>query len=221
MRKHWGQALVAGMIAGIFSGGATFAGVIPYPNAGTPNPTTYAFTAASTGVITAFFDGSGASFEEVVGMSVNGAPVTVWGLDDHTSPVGTSIVMGSVVAGDTLTFFDAVYPGGIGGNVPPAGATNIWSSNQAMNSDGSNHVYSTAVTAGQAFAGSPAGVYVGFEDLVASASDFNYFDDTFVFTNTTVVGSGIPEASTWAMLLAGFCGLGFAGYRRPRKQAIV
>ena len=38
------------------------------------------------------------------------------------------------------------------------------------------------------------------------------------------VGGAVPETSTWAMVLLGFAGLGFAGYRRakghaPRKQA--
>jgi hypothetical protein len=27
------------------------------------------------------------------------------------------------------------------------------------------------------------------------------------------VASGVPEPSTWAMILLGFAGLGFAGYR--------
>ena len=30
-------------------------------------------------------------------------------------------------------------------------------------------------------------------------------------------GSVVPEPSTWAMMLLGFAGLGFAGYRRARK----
>jgi PEP-CTERM motif len=32
-------------------------------------------------------------------------------------------------------------------------------------------------------------------------------------------GSVVPEPSTWAMLLLGFAGLGFAGYRRARKAS--
>jgi hypothetical protein len=31
------------------------------------------------------------------------------------------------------------------------------------------------------------------------------------------VGANVPESSTWAMMLLGFAGLGFAGYRQARK----
>jgi PEP-CTERM motif len=32
-----------------------------------------------------------------------------------------------------------------------------------------------------------------------------------------VIGKGVPEPSTWAMMLLGFAGLGYAGYRRARE----
>ncbi len=35
----------------------------------------------------------------------------------------------------------------------------------------------------------------------------------------SVSASAVPEASTWAMMLAGFAGLGFAGFRSTRKPA--
>jgi hypothetical protein len=35
------------------------------------------------------------------------------------------------------------------------------------------------------------------------------------------VGSPVPEASTWAMLLAGFAGLGFLGYRKTLKGTLA
>ena len=31
----------------------------------------------------------------------------------------------------------------------------------------------------------------------------------------------VPEPSTWAMMVLGFAGLGFAGYRASRKAAIA
>jgi hypothetical protein len=34
----------------------------------------------------------------------------------------------------------------------------------------------------------------------------------------TVTGSAVPEPSTWAMLILGFGGLAFAGFRRKRNQ---
>jgi fibro-slime domain-containing protein len=40
------------------------------------------------------------------------------------------------------------------------------------------------------------------------------------FTADVTVNPGVPEASTWAMLLAGFGGLGFAAFRRSRKAAV-
>jgi hypothetical protein len=40
-------------------------------------------------------------------------------------------------------------------------------------------------------------------------------EDLVVSVTTTPV----PEASTWAMMLAGFAGIGFLGYRASRKTA--
>jgi hypothetical protein len=37
------------------------------------------------------------------------------------------------------------------------------------------------------------------------------------WTNTGVVNDAVPEPSTWAMLLIGFAGLGFAGYRKAHS----
>jgi PEP-CTERM motif len=35
----------------------------------------------------------------------------------------------------------------------------------------------------------------------------------------TLIAGNVPEPSTWAMMLLGFAGLGFAGYRRSRRAA--
>ncbi len=37
----------------------------------------------------------------------------------------------------------------------------------------------------------------------------------------TNISVGVPEASTWAMMLAGFAGLGFVGYRRQKPALAV
>ncbi len=33
----------------------------------------------------------------------------------------------------------------------------------------------------------------------------------------SLTGAAVPEPSTWAMMLLGFAGLGFAGWRRARQ----
>jgi PEP-CTERM motif len=36
-----------------------------------------------------------------------------------------------------------------------------------------------------------------------------------------LLGSPVPEPATWVMMLVGFAGLGFAGYRRSRRGAVL
>jgi hypothetical protein len=47
----------------------------------------------------------------------------------------------------------------------------------------------------------------------AFGGDFEYVE--------LVLTPSVPEASTWAMMLAGFVGLGFAGYRASRRAALA
>lgn len=208
--KHGMKILMGSVFAAALSASAANAGTIPYPNVGTPNPDVYTFTATADGPITAYFAGSGASFEEVVGLYVNGVSTGITGLNDHTSSLGDSVVLApSVHAGDTLTFVDYITPN-IGG-APATGLT--WYSNPALNG-GDNHVYSTSATAGQVYAGSPAGTYVAFEDLPFAVSDFNYFDDTFVFTNVSTVATPGPMPGAG---VAGLALLALYGAARLRR----
>jgi len=60
--------------------------------------------------------------------------------------------------------------------------------------------------------GSPAEVVETFK-VTGVSGPFNF----------SVVTSGVPEVSTWAMMLLGFAGLGFAGYSRgwARKAGVA
>ncbi len=40
------------------------------------------------------------------------------------------------------------------------------------------------------------------------------------FATSTVLGA-VPEPSTWAMMIVGFAGLGFAGYKQAKRRVIV
>jgi hypothetical protein len=69
-----------------------------------------------------------------------------------------------------------------------------------------------------------ASVYTnGLNGIIGATLDPNITSDkagyTVLFGDGIGNGAGVPtapELSTWAMLLAGFAGLGLAGYRRPR-----
>lgn len=195
-----GTLRAAAICTGVLTANVASAAIV-YPTAGAENPQTYSFTASVTGDLVAYFAGSGAAFENQLGLLVNGVSTGLVGLNNHTSSIGQSFNFGHVDAGDVLTFVDFVT------------GYATWFSDPTRNSGNDNHVYSTSAAVGEAFAGSPAGTYVAFEDLSFPGSDFNYFDHTFVFTVAAV-----PELSTWAMMILGFAGIAYLAYRR-RKQA--
>jgi len=201
--------LLSGSVAAlsllVVSAQVSRADIIPYPNIGTVNATTYTFTAVSTGNVMAYFAGASAGYTEEIGLLVNGVSTGIFGLNNHTSTVGQSLDLGFVHAGDTLTFVDKILTTG-----------GSWYSNPALNSDGINHVYSTPYS-GVLFDHSiPSGIYVGFEDLPLGKSDLDYNDVTFVFTDVST-GGGTPEPSFLSLLCAGFVGLGVVAYRRRRS----
>jgi VPDSG-CTERM motif len=213
MLQNTGRNLmrVSVVVLGLASAaGIARAGAIPYPDSGTPNPVDYSFTATSSGEVDAYFAGSGASYDEQVGLYINGVLSSAgFGLDDHSSSVGQLFDMGTVTAGDTLVFADKVAD--TGGTVYSDPTLNIPYDGTVTNH---NHVYSTSATAGQVDAGIPAGTYVGFEDLSFPNSDYNYFDDTFVFTNVSTTTSGVPDASATLSLL----GLGVGALAAARRK---
>jgi hypothetical protein len=48
------------------------------------------------------------------------------------------------------------------------------------------------------------------------ASPYSYVSDYGTFSTTVV--AGVPEPSTWAMMILGFCSLGFMAYRRKQPD---
>jgi hypothetical protein len=58
----------------------------------------------------------------------------------------------------------------------------------------------------------------GHVGLTASLSDVDSGGDTFTAIN---IAPGIPEPSTWAMMILGFAGVGFLTYRRRNRAAAL
>ena len=147
-------------------------------------------------------------------MLVNGVSTGVVGLDNHSSALGQSLDLGSVHAGDVLTFVLINHSLGMNAYSDP-------SMNAGYDSPGytgsHNHVYSTAYTATSPIIDSiPTGTFVSFEDLPFAGSDFNYNDEDFVFTNVGTT-QGVPDTSSCAVLL----GLGLAGFSLFRRRFSV
>jgi hypothetical protein len=194
-------ARAAASLLGIGLAGTAFA-QIPYPNAGTPNPVTYMFTAAASGPVVGYFGGSGAGYTEEVGLLDNGVMTSGGlGLNDQTSTVGQSFDFGNVTAGDTLIFEDYIFDNSAAVYSDPS--LNI--AYDSIDGGGSvpnhNHLYSASAAANAVYLGSPAGTYIAFEDLPFPNSDYNYFDDTFVFTNVATQSS-VPDGSSTGLLIS-------------------
>jgi hypothetical protein len=54
-----------------------------------------------------------------------------------------------------------------------------------------------------------SGLSIGINNSGSTANSQGFIDDLSV--------SAVPEPSTWAMMILGFCGLGFMAYRRKRE----
>lgn len=209
---------ILGAMVGIATASAACAEAIPYQSIGDYNSITYAFTAVSSGDLTGYFvGGSGAAYHNAIGILVNGVQLGDFALGNHRSSLGESYTFGRVNAGDKLVFVLRCYTLGLNAySDPRMNALYDDVSDVALQ----NHIYSTAYSASDSgLLGMPSGIYVGFEDLRSPYSDYNYNDESVIFTNvayqvTSMMSSPVPEPSTWGMMLIGFAGLAYSVRRR-------
>lgn len=170
------------------------ADAIPYPTPGTvaPQVNTYATT---SGGVNVYFYGSTASFNDTIRVydvqtGYNSGDI----LPNHGTAQGTEVTVGTAAgqinAGDQLVFYI---------NSPEG----LFASVASYSADGVNHGYVTNYTGG--INGIPSGLFVGLEDESnAHPSDFNYNDDTFVFTGVSAPTiAATPEPGSLALLGTG------------------
>ena len=181
----------------------------PYSSVGTPitSSTNVTFTGATgTGIDAYFYSASAADTDTISVFDLStGTFLSPQGVFNNQSTApGTMVTFTSpsLTTGDTLVFdlYNASFPG------------DTLSSNTATSPDGDSHAYVTPFDGTIGSDGTIVGTYVGMEDLPASVSDFDYNDDTFVFTN--VDPAPTPEPSTFALLGTGL--LGAAGDLRRK-----
>lgn len=184
-----------------------------YSHAGSPitSSTNAIFTGASgTGINAYFYSVSAADtdtisiFDARTGTFLS--PTNAFNNQSPSTP-GTMVTFTSATleTGDMLVFdlYNTSFPG------------DTFSSNPSTSPDGDSHAYVTSFNGVIGSFGTIVGTYVGMEDLPNGQSDFDYNDDTYVFTN--IAAAPTPEPSSFALFGTGL--LGVAGVLR-RKFAV-
>jgi PEP-CTERM motif len=120
-------------------------------------------------------------------------------------------VYGAVVmAADFVSF--SYSSGDQSFDIKPANVTNIFG---GFNSDGSFNAQ------GHFFLVGAEGTFLAETNFLAASAGFVDAGSTFAFTNVSPPPSPVPEPSTWAMMLIGFAGLGYASRRASHKSAAL
>ncbi len=148
---------------------------------------------AQGGEVRIYFAGETAGFDSVLNLI---APPGFGGnpfFHNHTTPIGTSLSLGTYAAGTVLRFRMDVLSTGLSFFTGPASG----------NPDNLIHV---AHTQWASDATIPVnGVLVGFEDILGGG-DLDYDDNTFVFTNV-LSADPIPEPVSIVLVGVGLAGL--------------
>jgi hypothetical protein len=201
-------------VASILAAGTTAlhaASFTPYGSVGSPitTSTNVDFTGATGTGINAYFFSVSASDTDTISIfdatrGVFLSPTNAFNNQSSSTP-GTMVTFTSSLLqnGDTLVFdlFNTSFSG------------DTFSSNIATSPDGDSHAYVTPFSGPIGSFGVINGTYVGMEDLPKGQSDFDYNDDTYVFTNV-VVAAPTPEPSTFALLGTGLIGAAGAVRRK-------
>jgi hypothetical protein len=160
----------------------------------------------ANGLVPVLINASGSISESITGYKANAGALTSYLAIDGDSPLLFEEIVGPSLLPADGTFSDS------------------FTVNQTYNLE-ANVVYTVTmqveeysdVGSGVEYSGS--GVLEATVDPTFTIAPSFANDYTLVFSPGVGNGlaSGVPELSTWAMMLIGFAGLGFAGYRQSKK----
>lgn len=128
-----------------------------------------------------------------------------------------AVRMNPFVCTGEACYFQFGYNAGVSGPAPTA-ETFSYNLYIPSNTLASVLVFAEAISAGGYPTGAIADPYIQINSNFANAGQFAFIESAGI-VNSPV--AGVPETSTWAMMLLGFAGLGFAGYRGSRKSAAL
>jgi hypothetical protein len=204
----------------LYGGGAgaptvTFGGYFTGQSPGSSNPSSCPAGAAVTGCVLGKPTGP---------LSINtNSPATFTALDgaQPTAPIlsGSPLYNGSIAI---LFSTPQTGVGLIGGYFDSVGSTAI----TAFAADGSVIGSVTNTQTGDVFLGlvtsDHSATIAGLEFSLVGDEPAGFDIDNVQFgVGSEVVVPGVPELSTWGMMLLGFLGLGFTAYRRKSKPALI
>jgi PEP-CTERM motif len=223
------------------SSGTAHASVIDWTSWVAPNPSTYSISGGSVsgtmvtpgGPVTVTYTGDVSGFD---GSNPGWTPTSTFA--GSPPPGGIKLIGGAGSATDTITFSTAVLNPviaifSLGSNSgPPNITSNLTFQGAAvptfLSGGPANPVGSTTMFDGQAItvSGQTVSGTEGNGEIVflGSFTSISFIDPTQDNYHEITIGaevSAVPEPSTWLMMLLGFAGLGFAGYRRSRKNAVT
>lgn len=154
-----------------------------------------------TGSFTVTFDPYVSVANQTTGFTLNTSPELT-----SDSPIGFTEFASSTPTGETQIAVGGIEEGAnevLAGTNDPIVFFDI--------PDASNPSVASLVICSQP--GFSCGNFTGNETVYASGYALAGTGSVFFATNETVT-SAVPEPSTWAMMILGFCGLGFIAYRR-------